>query len=284
MGRVVVGTAGYSYTDWVGPYYPQGTPSSEFLTHYARDFALTELNFSYYRIPEPRMLSRLAEKTPAGFRFVLKAHRSLTHDRGADWREDAAHFAEASHALEEPGRLAGFLLQFPYSFHYTRANRRYLAELCEALSGDGGSGASRGFAAAPSTAPRPALFVEYRNAEWQRESVYEEMRARNLALVLTDMPRLRGLPAPTSVATADRAYLRFHGRNASMWWEGDNRSRYDYLYSAAELEAWVAPIRAVADRVSELIVTFNNHANAQAVHNARTLIGVLALTDPDCYH
>ncbi|MFO7780819.1 MAG: DUF72 domain-containing protein [Spirochaetia bacterium] len=274
MGRVVVGTAGYSYTDWIGPYYPEGTPSSEFLTRYARDFPMTELNFSYYRMPEPQMLSRLVEKTPDGFRFVVKAHRSLTHERAASWREDARRFAEANRALQDAGRLAGLLLQFPYSFHYTRENRRYLAELCEALSpavGPGGGGTG----GAPSADARPSLFLEYRNAEWQRESVYQEMRARNLALVMTDMPRLRGLPAPATVVTADRAYLRFHGRNASMWWEGDNRSRYDYLYSAAELEEWVAPIRAVADRVSELIVTFNNHANAQAVHNARALIALL---------
>jgi uncharacterized protein YecE (DUF72 family) len=274
MARIVVGTAGYSYTDWVGPYYPEGTPSSEFLTRYANDFPLTELNFSYYRMPEPQMLSRLVEKTPDGFRFVLKAHRSLTHDRGADRREDTRRFAEASRALQEPGRLAGLLLQFPYSFHYTRANRQYLAELCQALSAVAGPGAG-----APSADARPSLFLEYRNAEWQRESVYEEMRARNLALVMTDMPRLRGLPAPASVVTADRAYLRFHGRNASMWWEGDSRSRYDYLYSAAELEEWVAPIRAVADRVSELIVTFNNHANAQAVHNAHALTQLLHSKD-----
>lgn len=269
MGRVAIGTSGYSYTDWVGPYYPEGTPSSEFLTRYARDFALTELNFSYYRMPEPHMLARLVEKTPAGFRFVIKAHRSLTHDRAANWREDAQRFAEATRALQEPGRLAGVLLQFPYSFHYTRANRRYLAELCEALTVAGSAGG------ASSNSTGAPLFVEYRNAEWQRESVYEEMRARDLPLVITDMPRLRGLPAPAPVVTADRAYLRFHGRNASQWWEGDNRSRYDYLYSAAELEEWVAPIRAVADRVAELIVTFNNHANAQAVHNAQALVRLL---------
>ncbi|NBB90711.1 MAG: DUF72 domain-containing protein [Spirochaetes bacterium] len=271
MGRIVIGTSGYSYADWIGPYYPEGTSSSAFLTQYSRDFALTELNFSYYRMPDPRMLSRLVAKTPDDFRFVVKAHRSITHDRAASWREDARRFAGATRELQKHGRLAGLLLQFPYSFHYTTSNRRYLAELCEALQV-----ASRADAVgAQPSASQPCLFVEYRNTEWQRQSVYEEMRARNLALVITDMPRLRGLPAPASVVTADRAYLRFHGRNASQWWEGDNRSRYDYLYSAAELEEWVIPIRAVADQVSELIVTFNNHANAQAVVNAKTLIALL---------
>jgi uncharacterized protein YecE (DUF72 family) len=256
----------------VGPYYPEGTASSDFLPLYARDFGITELNFSYYRMPEASMLVRLVEKTPDGFRFVVKAHRSMTHEPGASWRDDARRFADALAPLENAGRLCGVLLQFPYSFHYTVGNRRYLSALCREL----GDGAGTGTAAdAQDDKTGPPLFVEYRNTEWQHESVYEEMRRRNLALVITDMPRLRGLPNPEPVVTADRAYLRFHGRNAEQWWEGDNRSRYDYLYSEAELGEWVEPIRAVADRVSELIVMFNNHASAQAVINAKQLIRLL---------
>lgn len=275
MGRIVIGTSGYSYKDWVGPYYPPRTAARDYLPHYARDFEITELNFSYYRMPEADMLARLVEKTPAGFRFVVKAHRSMTHDRTAGSLDDARRFTDALSALSRPDRLAGVLLQFPYSFHYTRENRRYLGRMCDSLAGAApGAGGGTGNDAGPADAA-PPLFIEYRNAEWQRPSVYEEMRERGLALVLTDMPRLRGLPAPGTVATADRAYLRFHGRNAAQWWKGDNRSRYDYLYSEAELTEWIAPIRAVADGVRELIVMFNNHANAQAVANAKALIGLL---------
>lgn len=271
MGRILVGTSGYSYKDWVGPYYPKGTPSADFLTHYARDFPITELNFSYYRMPEAGMLDRLLSKTPEGFRFVVKAHRSITHERVATWKDDVRRFAAALAPLWEAGSLSGVLLQFPYSFHYTAQNRRYLAALSEELA----PALEKHDAAGPDAAD-PALYVEYRNREWQRESVYEEMRTRNLPIVITDMPRLRGLPLPDPIVTADRAYLRFHGRNAEMWWEGDNRSRYDYLYSEAELTEWVGPIRAVADRVSELVVMFNNHANAQAVVNAKGLAGLLS--------
>ncbi|MFP4375036.1 MAG: DUF72 domain-containing protein [Spirochaetaceae bacterium] len=259
MGRILIGTSGYSYTDWVGPYYPSGTPRAEYLSFYARDFEITELNFSYYRMPAGATLTRLVGKTPAGFRFVIKAHRSLTHEPTASWRDDARRFTEAVRALAEPGRLAGILVQFPYSFHYTPTHRRYLDALSSELSA----------ASAP-------LFIEYRNAEWQRRSVTEEMRRRSLALVITDMPRLRGLPAADPAVTSDRAYLRFHGRNAEAWWDGDNRSRYDYLYTDEELAAWVGPIRSVADRVSELIVMFNNHANAQAVINAKSLARLLS--------
>jgi uncharacterized protein YecE (DUF72 family) len=283
MGLVRIGTSGYSYKDWVGPYYPEGTPPREYLSRYALDFDITELNFSYYRMPEPGMLARLVEKTPEGFRFVLKAHRSMTHEPGPRWRDDVRRFADAAAVIAGVGRAGGVLLQFPYSFHYTRENRRYLAALtsslaeymAEAAPGDGASAGAAAGDTGGSIPPQPALFVEYRNTEWQRESVYEEMRHRNLALVMTDMPRLRGLPAPDPVITSDRAYLRFHGRNAEAWWEGDNRSRYDYLYSDAELGEWVGPIRSVADQVDELIVMFNNHANAQAVVNAKALIRLL---------
>jgi uncharacterized protein YecE (DUF72 family) len=285
MGAIHIGTSGYSYDEWVGPYYPEGTRSADFLAYYARDFAITELNFSYYRMPSQQILARLADKTPESFRFVLKAHRSLTHDRSSSWRDDAARFVDAAAALWTTGRLAGVLLQFPFSFHYTRENRRYLGALCGELAGrlgDGGgprdprAGAGAGDdGAGPKRPPGAPLFLEYRNAEWQRESVYDEMRERGIALVVTDMPELRGLPGTRPVVTSDRAYLRFHGRNAKQWWEGDNRSRYDYLYSEQELGTWVEPIRSIADQVAELIVMFNNHANAQAVINAKQLIGML---------
>ncbi|MGM0675331.1 MAG: DUF72 domain-containing protein [Spirochaetota bacterium] len=257
MGRISIGTSGYSYKDWIGPYYPPGTKPSEFLSYYARDFGITELNFTYYTLPDRRTFDRLIDKTPDTFRFVVKANRSLTHDRSENWKEHAHRFREALTSLHDTGRLAGVLLQFPYSFHYTTENRRYLGALCAEFS----------------SVP---LFLEYRHRDWQRSSVYEEMRTRNLAVVIPDMPPLHGLPSSTPVVTADRGYLRFHGRNARQWWEGDNRSRYDYLYGEEELREWVDPIRSLAGELSEVFIMFNNHANAQAVINAKALARMLS--------
>ena len=51
--KVWIGTSGYSYPDWVGPFYPEGTRSGRMLAHYAGHFPLVELNFTFYRLPTP---------------------------------------------------------------------------------------------------------------------------------------------------------------------------------------------------------------------------------------
>ena len=82
--NVWIGTAGYSYSNWVGPFYPPGTRTTGMLAQYARHFPVVELNFSFYRCPTPAMLTRLAGQTPPGFRFAVKLPRSLSHERRLD--------------------------------------------------------------------------------------------------------------------------------------------------------------------------------------------------------
>ena len=269
MGAIIVGTSGYSYDDWVGPVYPPATSRHDFLEHYARRFRMTELNFTYYRQPEPSSLRSIAAKTPPGFLFTVKAHRSLTHDRGADWHREADRFASAVSALEAipstaPGgshghenRLAGVLLQFPFSFHYEAENRRYLASVTDALA-------------------HCRLFVEFRNAEWDQESVWREMERRGLGLVVPDLPALNGLPRTPARLTAPWGYVLFHGRNAAQWWSGTNVSRYDYLYREDELQSWVGPVTSMAAEAETVIVTFNNHFAGQAVENAQQFASMVS--------
>ncbi|HDY87707.1 MAG TPA: DUF72 domain-containing protein, partial [bacterium] len=92
-----------------------------------------------------------------------------------------------------------------------------------------------------------------------------------VAFVCVDQPDLPGLLRPEAVVTGDLAYVRFHGRNRQNWWQGDNTSRYDYLYSKEELFSWVERIRYLAAQVRLLLVAFNNHSRGQAVQNAREL-------------
>ena len=79
--HVWLGTSGYSYPDWVGKFYPRGTSPNRMLASYARSFPLVELNFAYYRVPTPAMLARMAGQTPDGFQFLVKLHRSLSHEQ-----------------------------------------------------------------------------------------------------------------------------------------------------------------------------------------------------------
>lgn len=251
--NIRVGTSGYSYRDWVGPVYPEGTPQSEYLRHYIEMFPIVELNFSFYRQPEASMLERMLHVSGGRLGFAVKAYRELTHEIKADRvAETVAQFRQGIRPLEQAEKLDAVLLQFPYSFHYTPPNREYLAKLTEHLSG-------------------LPLAVEFRNSEWFHGRVFDGLRKFRLALVSVDEPQLPKLPPPTNEVTAPLAYVRFHGRNAEQWWDGDNQSRYDYTYSDDELREWLPRIASIAEQASELLVFFNNHWRGQAAQNAKRL-------------
>jgi len=247
---VRIGTSGYSYKDWIGPYYPPGTPQRDFLKFYSSEFNFVELNFSYYTQPKPVTLERMLQITADDFLFTIKAHRSMTHEITDNLARMAETFRHGVQPLRTSNRLTAVLLQFPYSFHYTPESRRHLDRISKLLEG------------------LPLAF-EFRSAEWQRESVYTTMREREIALVCVDEPDLPRLPKPDETVTSGLAYLRFHGRNSANWWQGDNTQRYDYLYSDHELSDWVGRVKRIARKARLLLVTFNNHFRSQAIKNAR---------------
>lgn len=253
MSTVTFGTSGYSYKDWEGILYPPGTRRTDYLGTYAQEFDLVELNFSYYKMPEASLSRRMIACTGDDFQFTIKGHKSLTHEGDAvTVKRDAELFKRGIDPLFAAGKLAAVLMQFPFSFHYNDVNRTYVDTLC------------RQFGEFP-------LAIEFRNRYWQRQSVYDGLRDRNVTLVNVDEPRLPGLPEQTSLVTAENGYVRFHGRNKDNWWKGDNVSRYDYCYSDSELKEWVPRIQAMALQAATIMVVFNNHSKGQAVQNARRL-------------
>jgi uncharacterized protein YecE (DUF72 family) len=278
--RILIGTSGFSYRDWVGPFYPPGTSQRDFLRFYSKTFPLVEINSTYYQLPQAETTVSLLEKVSPGFRFVFKTHGSLTHTVGPDWQENGKRFLAGVEPALEAGALAGILVQLPFSFHYDVPNRRHLGALLELLAGrllsPGGAPADLESPDLESRSrPSPGLFVEFRNQEWQQERVFDYLESIGVSMVQTDLPDLPGLPLPRDLVLSRRGYLRLHGRNTAMWWEGDNRSRYDYLYDGTEISHLADRVVAMAERSEELIVTFNNHANAQAAKNAYELIDAL---------
>ncbi len=256
-GTILVGTSGYSYREWVGPVYPQGTRQSEYLAVYATMFPAVELNFSFYRQPEPAMLERMVTTSGGKVGFTVKAYRELTHEVSADrFAGVADQFCRGIQPLVDAEKLDGVLLQFPYSFHYTPPNRKYLARLVDRLS------------AFP-------LAVEFRNSEWLKDRVFEGLRAFHASLVCVDEPPLPKLLPPLAKVTAPLAYIRMHGRNAKQWWDGEDGIRYDYLYSDDELREWLPRIASMAEQASKLLVFFNNHWRGQAAQNAKRLMELI---------
>jgi uncharacterized protein YecE (DUF72 family) len=257
MARVLVGTSGFSYDDWVGPVYPPGTPKGDFLSLYAREFPVLELNYTYYAQPAAKSLARMVESTPPGFLFALKAHRSMTHEISGGWERDVETFRTGIRPLVDAGRLCAVLLQFPYSFAYTPESRARLSALSRMLAG-------------------LPLAVEFRKSDWIQERVLDGLRERGIALVSVDEPELPRLLKPTVEVTADFSYVRFHGRNKKTWWTGDNASRYDYLYAKEELEEWAGRIEAILRKARLAMIFFNNHRRGMAAQNAREMRELLA--------
>jgi uncharacterized protein YecE (DUF72 family) len=254
--EIYIGTSGYSYADWVGTVYPEDTRQNEYLSLYAELFNFVEINFSYYAMPSARVLEGMQKTVDENFRFSLKGHRSMTHEKGEDLQALCSAFKEGTAPLREAGSLVSVLLQFPYSFHYNRDNRMHLDSLCSCLEG-------------------LPLHIEFRNTDWFQPRVVTELRKRSIGIVLSDYPALEGLPDFSPRISSPVAYVRFHGRNRENWWTGNNVSRYDYRYSSGELEERVPVLQQLASSASVLLVAFNNHYKGQAVDNARELIGLL---------
>lgn len=254
---IYIGTSGYSYPEWKGPFYPAGLPDRQCLDFYARHFAAVEINATYYRIPEARTIAVMVKRAEGRLAFVVKAHQEMTHRR-EQAEEATRQFVAALAPMRETGVLAAVLLQFPFAFRHNPPARDFLLATRERLAGH-------------------RLVVEFRHRSWFDAPTLAFLREAGLSLCCVDEPSLPGLPPRTAEATGPIGYVRFHGRNAAKWWRhAEAWERYDYSYSEAELREWIPKLRALETRTSAVFAFFNNHARGQAPANAQQLVALLA--------
>ena len=249
---IYLGTSGFSYNDWVGNFYPAGMPKREWLTYYAREFDTCEVNSTFYALPKSSSLKAMAEKTGEGFLFCFKANQEMTHQRG-----DNAPIFEAFCQVLEPiitaGKLGCILAQFPYSFGFDRRNWDYLGVVKERLG-------------------ELPVVIEFRNAHWLRNEVFDWLRHHELGFCCVDEPPLPNLLPPVAEATAPIGYVRFHGRNSAKWWQHEQAyERYDYSYTPEELSEWLPKIQKLDSVAEKTFIFANNHWRGQAVSTIRQL-------------
>lgn len=253
--KYIVGTSGFSFPDWVGPFYPPGTKADGMFDIYIRHFDMVELNFTFYSMPGEATFRNLLDRSPKGFEFWVKVNRQITHKRDLTVAEP---FYGAARTIQDAGKLGGLVLQFPQSFKRTEPNRRFLAAAFDAF-------------------PDMPLAVEFRDSSWDTPATVEGLRNKSISLIVPDAPPIAGLFHPPPVATSRTGYLRLHSRDASKWYQG-LAQRYDYSYSTAELQAirrqW-SPIEPTVDRI---YVMFNNCHRGQAAQDAAAFKSML--TDP----
>lgn len=253
---IYLGTSGFSYNDWVENFYPRGMPKREWLIYYSREFNTCEVNSTYYAIPSLATMKAMVEKTDQDFLFSIKANQKMTHERD----NNAAVF-EAFYQMLEPvtsaGKLGCVLAQFPYSFQPNQTNWDYL-ELVRERMGE------------------LPVVIEFRNAGWVNKEVLDWLRHLDLGYCCVDEPQLPNLMPPICEATSQTGYIRFHGRNSAKWWRHEHAyERYDYSYTAEELNEWLPRIQKLADLTEKTFIFANNHWQGQSVNTIRQLRGML---------
>ena len=252
--KLLIGTSGYSFDDWEGVFYPPGLPKGKRLDYYKEHFKVSEINSTYYRIPHPAVFFNIVKKVGNDFEFIIKTHRSFTHDRN-DLNNKAEEYNKAIQPVIDAGLLKGYIAQFPYSFKYTPENLKYVVK------------GKIYFPVAP-------LFVEFRHDSWDKKEVYDSLKANEIGFCSVDEPALPGLFPPKAIATTDIGYIRFHGRNSANWW-GEGGDRYDYLYSEKELKEWKIKIESLKSDTNKIYLFFNNCHLGQAVRNAKMLMNLI---------
>jgi len=273
-GRVRVGTAGWSYKDWEGIFYPPGMQRRRQhpLEILGRCFDVVEINTSFYGHIKPELARLWVKKVEAvnpAFMFTAKLHRSFTHSPLAVMEptsaatikpsdDDERLAREGLDALAATGRLGALLIQFPFSFKNTSLNREYLETLL------------RQFIEYPRV-------VEVRHESWNSPETIHEFEQKNVSFCNIDQPLIgRSLDA-TEHVTSPVGYVRLHGRNYDQWFEAERgEDRYNYLYSETELAGWKNKIERMAGKAEVTYVITNNHFEAQAGVNALQLKHMLS--------
>jgi uncharacterized protein YecE (DUF72 family) len=232
----------------------------ERLAYYAERFDTVEVDSPYYRLPDPAVTGRWAQRTPPAFVFHVKAHASMTHHEPAEQGAAFAAFRASLEPLERSGKLRGILLQYHPRFVKSAKAKAELARVRALLD------------------PLVPL-VEFRHRSWleeeERADTLAFLERYGLAYVSVDAPPTTApnVVPPVAAATHPVAYVRFHGRNVRTWNSRSERSsdRFDWLYSAEELAEWVPKLAALAGQAEEVYAMFNTNRDDFAPRSAMLL-------------
>jgi uncharacterized protein YecE (DUF72 family) len=238
--EIRIGTSGWHYKHWCGPFYEAKTPGSRMLAHYIRHFDTVEINNSFYRLPKAETFSAWREATPPDFRFAVKASRFITHMKKLkDPQSALENFLPPAEALGK--KLGPILFQLP---PHWPVNTERLQEFLSVL-------------------PRKHRYVfEFREHSWHTSRVYDLLRRYNAAFCVFE---LAGHHSPIEI-TADWSYIRLHGPEGA----------YQGSYAHRQLEQWAERIVNWSSELKGVYLYFDNDQAAYAAQNAKALKALLS--------
>jgi uncharacterized protein YecE (DUF72 family) len=231
-----IGCSGFHYKDWKGPFYPTDLPQRKWFDFYCEHFKTLELNVTFYRFPQLSFLQNWHQKSPADFRFAVKAPRAITHYKKFNDTGNLiiSFYDTINNGLQE--KLGPVLFQMPPSYHYSEAN---LVKIINSLN------------------PSFKNVLELRHTSWWRDDVYEELAKNKITFCGMSHPTL----PDEMIVNTDVVYYRFHGVPELY------RSRYSVEF----LQKIVNSIKS-NNQTKEAWCYFNNDYDAIGVINAKEML------------
>ncbi len=244
-GRLHIGTSGWSYAHWAGPFYPQETKPDKYLEFYQTRFDCTELNSCFYHLPREETVAGWMRRTPESFRFCLKLSRFITHQRRLKQIDEAmAKFFGLFDSMIP--RLGPVLVQLPPGLSY---DLPLLADFLQLTK---------------ESYPSYRFAIEARHPSWFRSEFSDLLSHYRTTFVIADS----GYRFPErEIVTSHEVYLRFHGRE----------QLYASDYPEPVLRDFADKIRDWMEEGKEVWVFFNNDFQGYAVKNALQLKNMLEL-------
>jgi uncharacterized protein YecE (DUF72 family) len=269
-GTITIGTSGWNYAHWKGPFYPSDLARDCWLEYYADRLRSVEVNNTFYQLPEEQTVDAWTSAVPPDFTFAVKASRYITHMKKLkDPGETLERFVPAIEAFGD--RLGPVLFQLPPSWN---ANPDRLGEFLEALetASRGAFGRESDRAETPGAAggPRGAhrsgrglrCAFEFRDESWFSEDVFGLLRKHNAAFCIY---HLAGRLSPREV-TADFVYVRLHGPGG----------KYEGSYDRRALSGWAGAFSSWAREGLDVFCYFDNDDSGYAAKNATELATMLS--------
>ncbi len=273
--EIFAGTAGWSYADWYGPFYPKKKEKNfSELEFYSKFFDIVEVNSTFYRLFPPSAAEKWladVEKNPR-FVFIVKLFKEFTHGkrrRDEEFVKNREIFLEFLSPLIEHRKLGGILVQFSEYYGESSTAREYISLLLDEFHDY-------------------PLFFELRHTSWYTERPKEFFHQNEINVAVIDQPQLEGMVGFETEVLGKIAYVRLHGRNSEMWQLGrenlrqgkegdkpDRNARYNYIYNNSELDEIEAKLLSVRDKCSRMYLILNNHPLGKAVVNALQLVSRL---------
>jgi len=238
-GNIYIGTSGWHYSHWKGPFYPKDMPEKQFFSYYVQKFSTVEINRTFYSLPKKTVFQGYAQSVSKEFIFAVKGSRFITHvKRLKDPKQSLRRLFTRIEGLKS--HLGPILFQLPPKW---KVNPERLKSFLKALP------------------KRHRFAFEFRDPSWITDEIFAALRKYHAAFCIYEFDYF----TTPKIITSDFVYIRLHG----------SKDAYAGNYSKAELKKWASFIKQTAKKGLDVYCYFDNDQAGYAARNAAELILLL---------